>query len=303
MFLLGPRWSNVTEIAASADGREKLVSLALPEVFAGEADRHQVHPTLLDSATSHARNAGVDGFYLPFSYGSVTVYGRLGPEPFSHIRRKPGTGEVISADVEVLRSDGRVLVSVRDFTMRRVTDTSFAAARPAPAAPAGTPEPVPGIDPEAGGRLLLRLLGSRPPRQVLVSRHRDGTPIPEDLPTAAPAPSTAVPAPAAVAAPPPVAPAPARVRAAVPAPAASPAPAAGSESTVDRVVAIFASSLGIAEISPTDDFFELGGNSLTAVEVMSQVRKEFAVDLSIAALFDHPTIEQLATELHRRGAA
>jgi phthiocerol/phenolphthiocerol synthesis type-I polyketide synthase E len=137
-----------------------------------------------------------------------------------------------------------------------------------------------------------------------VSRHRDGHPIPEDLPTVAPAP---VPAPAPIPAPvptrtaPPAAP-PAAIPPPVPDTPVAPARAEAG-STVDRVVAIFSTSLGITEISSTDDFFELGGNSLTAVEVMNQVRKEFAVDLSIAALFDHPTIEQLATELQRRGAA
>lgn len=286
MFLLGPRWSNVTAIAA--DGHEKLVSLALPAVFAAEAAQHPLHPTLLDAATSHARDATGDGFFLPFSYGSVTVHGRLGPELVSHLRRKPGAGEIISADVEVLDPAGRLLVSVRDFAMRRVTDTSFAA----PVA-SGTAEPVPGIAPEAGGRLLLRLLGARPPRQVLVSRHRDDRPVAEDLPTAAPV------------VPPPHAPTPEPMADPVPARVAEPVPppANAHSSTVDRVVSIFASSLGIENMSASDDFFELGGNSLTAVEVMTRVRKEFAVDLSIAALFDHPTIERLATELRRRGAA
>ncbi|MBC3840301.1 acyl carrier protein [Streptacidiphilus sp. 4-A2] len=55
-------------------------------------------------------------------------------------------------------------------------------------------------------------------------------------------------------------------------------------------------------ISSDDDFFDLGGNSLTAVELMSQIRKHYALNLSIAALFDYPTLRTLAAELRTRGA-
>jgi phthiocerol/phenolphthiocerol synthesis type-I polyketide synthase E len=301
MFQLGPRWSNVIEIAASADGREKLATLALPEVFAAETAEHHLHPMLLDSATSHARNADADGFYLPFSYGSVTVHGRLGARVYSHIRRKPGSAELIRADVDVLCPDGNVLVSVRDFAMRRIAGASFAMTAIEAGAPPAVPSvPVPGIDADAGARLLLRLLAARPPRQVLVSRHRDDVPIPEDLTVAV---SASAPAQTVAGVPAPAAPAAKTVPAVVAAPPSAPEPPADPASTVDRLLAIFAKSLGTAQIVATDDFFELGGNSLTAVEVMNRVRKEFAVNLSIAALFDHPTIEQLAGELQRRAGA
>lgn len=306
MFLLGPRWSNVTAIRTGAGpAPEKLVSLALPEVFAAETEGHWLHPTLLDSATAHARDT-TDGFFLPFGYESVTVHGRLGSELISHIRRQPSGDELIRADVEVLDPHGRLVVAVIGFTMRRVTDTAFADQEPVASASADE-EPA-GIDPDVGTRMLLRLLDSRPPRQVAVSRHRGGRPVPEDLGL-----SVTHVAPLVVAEPvhtgPPVVGETNAPGLVAPAPAADPGAtttakqAATDGSLVGRVSAVFARSLGMPGVDTGDDFFELGGNSLTAVEVMSQIRKEFAVDLSIAALFDYPTIGQLAEELQRRGVA
>jgi thioesterase domain-containing protein/acyl carrier protein len=43
-----------------------------------------------------------------------------------------------------------------------------------------------------------------------------------------------------------------------------------------------------------DNFFELGGDSLLAVRLLSEVNKEFDKKLSLAAVFQAPTIEQLA---------
>ena len=52
--------------------------------------------------------------------------------------------------------------------------------------------------------------------------------------------------------------------------------------------------LGVAEIGLDDDFFDLGGNSLVAVQLVDQICVRFAVDLDGAALFDASTIRLLA---------
>jgi amino acid adenylation domain-containing protein len=44
------------------------------------------------------------------------------------------------------------------------------------------------------------------------------------------------------------------------------------------------------EISATDDFFDLGGNSLLAMQVIVRVRRRFSIDIPIRALFDNPTL-------------
>jgi acyl carrier protein len=44
------------------------------------------------------------------------------------------------------------------------------------------------------------------------------------------------------------------------------------------------------DIEATDDFFDLGGNSLLAMQVIVRVRRRVGIDIPIRALFDNPTL-------------
>jgi acyl transferase domain-containing protein len=52
--------------------------------------------------------------------------------------------------------------------------------------------------------------------------------------------------------------------------------------------------LGVAPVGITDNFFELGGHSLLAIQVISRIAERFEVDLSVARVFEMPTIAALA---------
>jgi len=60
-----------------------------------------------------------------------------------------------------------------------------------------------------------------------------------------------------------------------------------------KLAAIWQKFLGIAPIGIEDDFFEFGGDSLLAVQLITYVRAELQVDLSIQALLNTPTITNL----------
>jgi acyl-coenzyme A synthetase/AMP-(fatty) acid ligase/L-amino acid N-acyltransferase YncA/acyl carrier protein len=62
-----------------------------------------------------------------------------------------------------------------------------------------------------------------------------------------------------------------------------------------RIADIWRSELGVDRVAYEEDFFVLGGTSLTAVSVISQVRSEFDVLVPLAALFRTPTVSALAT--------
>ncbi|MFG6107497.1 amino acid adenylation domain-containing protein [Leptothoe sp. EHU-05/26/07-4] len=46
-----------------------------------------------------------------------------------------------------------------------------------------------------------------------------------------------------------------------------------------------------------DNFFELGGHSLKAMRLMAQIQQYFQINLPLATLFQHPTLEELAAVL------
>ena len=60
------------------------------------------------------------------------------------------------------------------------------------------------------------------------------------------------------------------------------------------LAAIWQDLLGIKEVGIHDSFFELGGDSLIGVQVLSRIKKAFSVQLSSSVLYEGPTVESLA---------
>jgi acyl carrier protein len=76
--------------------------------------------------------------------------------------------------------------------------------------------------------------------------------------------------------------------------------AAGPLSTLERRLAtILAGLLDVERVGRDDNFFLLGGHSLLGTQVIARVREAFGVDLTLRALFDHPTVAALAGEIER----
>jgi amino acid adenylation domain-containing protein len=67
---------------------------------------------------------------------------------------------------------------------------------------------------------------------------------------------------------------------------------------MEEVVAdLWSNLLGLERVSVDDNFFELGGHSLIATQVMARVRKTTSVELPLRALFENPTVAQLAAQI------
>ena len=77
----------------------------------------------------------------------------------------------------------------------------------------------------------------------------------------------------------------------------APAPAAHEEAstTAQALIAdIWRETLGLSEVGVHDDFFQVGGSSLTATRVLSRIREEFEVTLPLRLMFETRTVAQLA---------
>ncbi len=61
-----------------------------------------------------------------------------------------------------------------------------------------------------------------------------------------------------------------------------------------RLVDIWKNLLGLKNIGIQDNFFDIGGYSLLAVKVVAEINKRFDIDLSMGAMYQHPTVEALA---------
>ncbi|WP_017498608.1 condensation domain-containing protein [Flavobacterium sp. WG21] len=65
----------------------------------------------------------------------------------------------------------------------------------------------------------------------------------------------------------------------------------------DKLVAIWKELLDMDCIEITDNFFEIGGHSLKAVQMVSRIQKNMGIRLEIKDVFIHQTIEELATRV------
>ncbi len=90
----------------------------------------------------------------------------------------------------------------------------------------------------------------------------------------------------------------------------SAAPSAAPRTDLERQLsALWSELLGVAPVGIHDSFFDLGGHSLLAVQLLSRVRQDFDVDLSLAVVYDGPfTVAELAkaidlAEIERAGPA
>jgi amino acid adenylation domain-containing protein len=66
-----------------------------------------------------------------------------------------------------------------------------------------------------------------------------------------------------------------------------------------KVAAIWEHVLGIRQIGVHDNFFDIGGHSLLAVRLMTQLQQDLGRSLPLSALLRGPTVEQIADALRR----
>jgi len=72
-------------------------------------------------------------------------------------------------------------------------------------------------------------------------------------------------------------------------------------STAARLGAIWEDVLGLASLRPDEGFFDVGGTSLDAIELLEAIREAFGVDLPLSTLLEANTIEAMAGTIDAYG--
>jgi len=80
------------------------------------------------------------------------------------------------------------------------------------------------------------------------------------------------------------------------------APVAPRSDLEAAVVAVWREVLELPDLGVHDDFFELGGHSLAAARITARLRDAFDLDLPATAVFEHPTVAELAAAVAEAGA-
>jgi len=73
-----------------------------------------------------------------------------------------------------------------------------------------------------------------------------------------------------------------------------PAKSVAEKSVLDAVLAAYRQVLDDPSVSPDDDFFELGGDSFQAMDIMAALEEMTGKQISAGVIFTFPTATELA---------
>ncbi|MFJ7261260.1 SDR family NAD(P)-dependent oxidoreductase [Streptomyces globosus] len=303
LVTVGPRWNNVAAVY-TGDQASVLLDLSLPSAHIADTEHSVLHAALFDCATAFAAASHQRKSSLPFAYRRIVVREPL-PAAFTAIvtQRPDQPKGVVVRDVTMLDHTGREVVTVEGFTLREVDRTSVEqsilhsraknnpdASGPAPVSPA-TVGPAGGtgtgrfLDTAHGARLFEAFIGTDIGPQVLVTV--DGLARTLERAqnyTAAAVQGTGSSTQRAT---------PARTSGQMPSQAVV-VPVGGAVVSLEgRVAELWSDILGL-DVRSGDDFFELGGDSLAAVQMVERVRVELGAELAISELFDHRTLAEFS---------
>ncbi|MEV0584409.1 SDR family NAD(P)-dependent oxidoreductase [Nonomuraea sp. NPDC050310] len=304
LVTFGPRWRSLRSVAHGVN--EELARLeACPET-AAELDRFGLHPALLDEATAFVSAAG-EHSYLPLGYGKLTVHAPMPARVWSHAVHRDTGGEVIAVDLTLYDDTGRRIVEIAEFVLRRVDAGAMSqrveeGARESADVPEVAEESAAagvaldregarlGILPVLGADAFRRLLAFAVGPQVVVNATaladfvagvrtltketiEDGLrPVGTGTDGGDEHGDTGY-----------------------------IAPQGEVETTL---AALWCEVLGTRRVSADEDFFELGGNSLVAVQLIALIRRKLGVRLPMRSLFEVATIRgmgALVTEAREQG--
>ena len=285
----GRRWD--FPVKAGFGQNEALAFMELPADLNSDLKFKPLHPALLDRATAFMLADFENGCdFMPFQFGSVDIYAPLTPGIISYSRYLPAesSAERLVFDITIMAPDGRILIEIKRYCLRKVAGnlslSEKTTANSAPPKPDQTLKNLiaNGISSAEGVAIFADSLEVKDEPVIYIcttgldhelkrARSQEQNLELSALITQASAPTGTR-----------------QARPEMNTPFKKPT---GTAETL--MAKIWSELLGFARIGVDDDLFELGADSLIALQALSRFTNEFGVRLSIDRFFAAPTIAEL----------
>jgi len=296
----GNRWDVVRSRLSSDD--VDFLCLSLSDRFAGDLDQFGVHPALLDAAGAMGMSRPGDELYLPFGYDRIVVRRPVPAACHSLIRHLDDTrGELARLDLAIIAKDGTEVLAAEGYSLLRVSGNrapdavSKLAAAGRLAGQGRSPaagSPVMALIRESNAEssvssaegceaLRIMLTDSLGPQVILcpggiAERVRRSGRITRSVLTERLASAAAG-------------------EGATRSIATSYAP---PQTDAELTIAeLWRDAIGVDQVGIDDDFLDLGGDSLLAVQLVGRISQRFKTEVSVAQLFDNRTVRALAASI------
>ncbi|MBW4611013.1 MAG: SDR family oxidoreductase [Hassallia sp. WJT32-NPBG1] len=305
----GQRWQNLLK-QLHVGQNEVIALLELPKQFAADLEEFQIHPSLMDAATGLAQIIG-KGFYLPLAYEKLTIKAPLARRIYSYVTFKAddcSQTETIACDILIMNEEGFPLIEIEGYTLKKINhvptldafketelhQTQSATIENEDTNKNSSPSNnilqilLEGILPQEGVIAFSRLLSKDLTLPQVTVSTKDIRSLIAQINTFTKS----------------------RFlqeveqlkfhRPIYPRPNVQTLYVAPTNELETSLANIWQKMFNLAEIGIYDNFFEIGGDSLLATQLISRLSETFHVDLPLRALFESPTVAELAVVIAQK---